>query len=554
MKTKTIKKQAGLIALIILVVNVFSFFNYLRIDFTSDSRFTLSGLSYTVINTVEDPMKVTVYLKGDLNAEFKRLQRETSFFLEELHIENRKIVYEFIDPLENNGDAQQVANMFYQSGMMPENINEKKNGKLTKTTVFPWAVIAYKGKEKKVHLLNKKMNVGVEEMINASIQNLEYAFTDAITKLSRKRTKKVAVLRSNGELGDRYLTDFLTEVGEYYLIAPFSLDSVATRPQIVYDELVKFDAVISSKPQEKFTDEAVYVLDQYIMNGGKALWMLDNVAIEKDSLKGTGSAVALPRDLNLLNLFFKYGVRINYELINDVYSAPIYLSTGNNENTQLNPYPWFYEPLVQPQNNHPIVTNINAVKFEFANSIDTLKNDIDKTVLLQSSKSSRTEGTPREISLDIINTRPTPEMYPEGNYPLAVLLEGEFTSVYKDRITPIDLKSHTDRSPYTSQIVIADGDIAKNEIQRGKPLSLGFDRFTGDSYGNKVFLMNALNYMLGDEELLKLRNRIITIATLDDAKVETNKWLYQFITIVGTSFIIIVLGWAFVWYRKRKLR
>jgi gliding-associated putative ABC transporter substrate-binding component GldG len=338
------------------------------------------------------------------------------------------------------------------------------------------------------------------------------------------------------------------------LIAPFSLDSVASKPQIVYDELVKFDALISAKPRKKFTDEEVYVLDQYIMNGGKALWMLDNAAIEKDSLKGTGSAVAMPRDLNLLNLFFKYGVRINYEIINDVYSAPIYLSTGSNENTQLNPYPWFYEPLVQPQNTHPIVTNINAVKFEFANSMDTLKNDIDKTVLLKSSKSSRAEGTPREINLDIINTKPSPELYPEGNYPLAVLLEGEFTSVYKDRITPIDLKTHKDRSPFTSQIVISDGDIAKNEIQRGRPLGLGFDRFTGQPYGNKGFLINSLNYLLGDEELLKLRTRIITIASLDDALVETDKWSYQLLNVLATSAFIIILGFAFVWYRKRGLR
>ena len=200
------------------------------------------------------------------------------------------------------------------------------------------------------------------------------------------------------------------------------------------------------------------------------------------------------------------------------------------------------------------MTNINAVKFEFANSIDTLKNDIKKTVLLQSSESSRAEGTPREISLDVINIRPTPDMYPEGNYPLAVLLEGEFTSVYKDRITPIELNTHADKSIFTMQIVIADGDIAKNEIQRGKPLGLGFDRFTGDTYGNKVFLINALNYMLGDEELLELRNRIINIATLDDAKVETGSGLYQFLNIVGTTGIIILLGWAFSWYRKRRLR
>jgi gliding-associated putative ABC transporter substrate-binding component GldG len=547
-------KQVISIIIFLLVVNVLSFFNSYRLDFTSDSRYTLSEISKSVINAVDQPMQITVYLKGNLNGEFRRLQRETAFLLDEINIENREISYRFINPVENGEDEQQVGNLFYQSGMMPENITERKNGKLTKSTIFPWAVLQYQGKEQKVHLLNKKLNIPVDEMISSSIQNLEYAFTDAITKLTRSRNKKVAVLRSNAELKDDYIADFLESVNDYYLIAPFSLDSVASQPQKVFNELKKFDAIIAAKPQEAFTDEEVYVLDQYIMNGGKALWMVESVAIEKDSLKQNGSTVALPRDLNLLNLFFKYGVRINYEIINDIYSAPIYLTTGSAENTQLNPYPWFYEPLVQPQNNHPITSNLNAVKFEFANKLDTLRNGIDKTVLLQSSPSSRAEGTPREVSLDIINSRPTPEMYPEGNYPLAVLLEGKFTSVYKNRITPIDLKDHIDEGKVTAQIVISDGDIVRNDVQRGVPLSLGFDRFTGDTYGNKTFLINSMNYLLGDIELLALRNRVINIPHLDDEKILENGLLWQFLNIV--LGIVVIIGFSFIilWYRKSRLR
>jgi gliding-associated putative ABC transporter substrate-binding component GldG len=547
-------KQVISIIIFLLVVNVLSFFNSHRLDFTSDSRYTLSEISKSVINAVDQPMQITVYLKGNLNGEFRRLQRETAFLLDEINIENREISYRFINPVENGEDEQQVGNLFYQSGMMPENITERKNGKLTKSTIFPWAVLQYQGKEQKVHLLNKKLNIPVDEMISSSIQNLEYAFTDAITKLTRSRNKKVAVLRSNAELKDDYIADFLESVNDYYLIAPFSLDSVASQPQKVFNELKKFDAIIAAKPQEAFTDEEVYVLDQYIMNGGKALWMVESVAIEKDSLKQNGSTVALPRDLNLLNLFFKYGVRINYEIINDIYSAPIYLTTGSAENTQLNPYPWFYEPLVQPQNNHPITSNLNAVKFEFANKLDTLRNGIDKTVLLQSSPSSRAEGTPREVSLDIINSRPTPEMYPEGNYPLAVLLEGKFTSVYKNRITPIDLKDHIDEGKVTAQIVISDGDIVRNDVQRGVPLSLGFDRFTGDTYGNKTFLINSMNYLLGDIELLALRNRVINIPHLDDEKILENGLLWQFLNIV--LGIVVIIGFSFIilWYRKSRLR
>jgi gliding-associated putative ABC transporter substrate-binding component GldG len=551
---KTVLKGIGIIIVLLIAFNWLSNQVYKRFDFTSDQRFTLSETSEKLIEGVDQPMKITVFLKGELSGEFKRLQRETAYLLEEINLKNRNIQFEFINPVGEKDDAQQVGNAFYQNGMMPENLNVMKNGKLTKTIIFPWAIVKYKNKQMPVRLLNKKINQSVEDMINASVQNLEYAFADVILKLSRKRTKKIAVLRSNAELEDRYLTDFLTNVSDYYLIAPFSLDSVATRPIQVLDQLKGFDAIISAKPTETFTDKEVYVLDQFIMNGGKALWAVETVSVEKDSLKATGSTIAFPRDLNLLNLFFKYGVRINYDVINDVYSAPIYLTTGQAENTQVNPYPWFYEPLAEPATMHPIVSNINAVKFEFANSIDTLKNGISKTVLLESSELSRAEGAPREISLDQINTKPDPEMYPKGKHPLAVLLEGEFTSVYQNRITPFDHKDHIDRSKNTQQIVISDGDVLKNEIQKGEPLSLGFDRFTGDSYGNKTFLINALNYLLGDEDLVKLRNKQINIPMLDARKIENEATKWQIINIgLGVVFILI-FGLLIAWYRKASLR
>jgi gliding-associated putative ABC transporter substrate-binding component GldG len=391
-------------------------------------------------------------------------------------------------------------------------------------------------------------------MISSSVQNLEYAFTDALLKLTRKRTKKIAVLRSNGELKDENLADFLTTVSEYYLIAPFLLDSIASYPNQVLNQLNKFDAIIDAKPTKAFTDDEVYVLDQFIMQGGKALWMVENVAIEKDSLNQSGSSIAFPRDLNLLNLFFKYGLRINYDVINDVYSAPIYLTTGSAENTQLNPYPWFYEPLAEAKSNHPIVSNINAVKFEFANSIDTLKNDISKTALLTSSDLSRAEGTPREISLDQINVKPDENMYPDGNFPLAVLLEGKFTSVYKNRITPFNSDDHLDDSKPTQQIFISDGDIARNDYQNGKALSLGFDRFTGDTYGNKTFLINSLNYLLGDEDLVNLRNKQINIPKLNDQKIVESSVFWQVFNIGLGVFLIVGFGLVIVWYRRFKLR
>ncbi len=548
-----LKYILGLFAVLILV-NWLSYNAFERFDFTSDQRFTLSDFSRNNIESINQPLKITVFLKGEMSGEFKRLQRETQYLLEEFSIQNRNIQFEFVNPVGENEDPQQVGNSFYQNGKMPENLSVMKNGKLTKTVIFPWAVVKYKGQQMPVHLLNKKLNADVENMISSSVQNLEYAFTDAILKLSRKRTKKIAVLRSNDELKDRYLRDFLTNVSDYYLIAPFSLDSVAGHPKQVLNQLNKFDAIIEAKPTETFTDDEVYVLDQYIMQGGKALWMVESVAIEKDSLKQTGSSIAFPRDLNLLNLFFKYGIRINYDVINDVYSAPIYLTTGSAENTQLNPYPWFYEPLAEAGSNHPIVSNINAVKFEFANSIDTLKNGISKTILLESSDLSRAEGTPREISLEQINIKPKPDRYPEGNYPLAVLLEGEFTSVYKNRIAPFEYDSHLDESKATQQIFISDGDVARNDYQKGQALSLGFDRFTGDTYGNKTFLINALNYLLGDEALVNLRNKQINIPKLNDQKIVEHSLYWQVFNIGLGALVIIGFGFLILWYRRVKLR
>ena len=547
-------KYALILLAILIVVNLLSYNYYKRIDFTSDQRFTISKVSQDLLKTLDEPLKITVFLEGELNGEFKRLQRETQFFLEELKANNRLIKFEFINPIGEKDDSQQVGNAFYQNGMMPENLSVMKNGKLTKTLIFPWAVVKYKGQQMSVHLLNKKLNTEIEAMISSSVQNLEYAFADAILKLSRERQKKIAVIRSKGELEDKYLTDFLSSIRDYYLIAPFSLDSVQSHPQKVLEELNKFDALIEAKPQEPFTDEEVYLLDQYIMNGGKALWMVENVVMEKDSLQQTGSSIAIPRDLNLLNLFFKYGVRINYELINDVYSAPIYLSTGKAENTQLSPYPWFYEPLAKPKINHPIVSNINAVKFEFANSIDTLKNGISKTVLLESSELSRAEDVPREINLDMINVKPSPEMYPKGNFPLAVLLEGEFTSVYKDRVVPFNIEERKNKSSNTKQIIISDGDVVKNEFKNGEALSLGFDRYTGDSFGNKIFLTNALNYLLGDEDLVKLRNKQINIPSLDSEKVASEITFWQFFNIGLGIILIISFGLIVFWIRKKQMQ
>ena len=295
------------------------------------------------------------------------------------------------------------------------------------------------------------------------------------------------------------------------------------------------------------------MLDQYTMNGGKSLWLIDNVAVDKDSLyNAAGKSFATARDLNLTDFFFKYGVRINPVLINDLYSAPITLAIGEGSDAQFQPVQWQYSPLASGASNHPIVNNLNLVKFDFANQIDTLKNAVTKTILLKSSPLSKLMGTPREISLDVITQQPDRATFTNGNQNLAVLLEGEFTSVYENRVKPFELSEEKNKSIPTKMIVIADGDIMKNEVGRNGPQELGFDRWTGQTYGNKEFLLNAVNYLLDDDGLINIRSKELAIAFLDSEKITAQKTKWQIINIVLPLVFLAVFGLTFITFRKKR--
>jgi ABC-2 type transport system permease protein len=258
------------------------------------------------------------------------------------------------------------------------------------------------------------------------------------------------------------------------------------------------------------------------MNGGKRLWLVDQLAVDQDSLY-SGESIAISRDINLTDFFFKYGIRINPVLINDLYSAPITVAMGEGSETQFQPLQWQYSPLATNTSNHPIVNNLNLVKFDFANQIDTLKNTINKTILLQSSKLTKLSGVPKVISLDMVKQEPDPSTYTKGPQNLAVLLEGEFTSVYHNRVLPFQYSAFKTKSVDTKMIVIADGDVIKNDVGRNGPLQLGFDRGTGQVYGNKEFLLNAVNYLLDDDGLINIRSKEINIAFLDPEKIIEHK-------------------------------
>jgi ABC-2 type transport system permease protein len=360
-------------------------------------------------------------------------------------------------------------------------------------------------------------------------------------------------MRGNGELPDANLADFLQTLQEYYYIAPFTLDSAAQNPEKTLQNLNEFDLILEAKPTQPFTENEKLVLDQYTMNGGKSLWLVESVAMETDSLLNqSGTAYALPQDLNLGDLFFSYGIRINPVLINDLYSAPIILASGSGNNTRFNPYPWFYSPLSSSPNDHPIINNIEAVKFEYANQIDTLANDVDKTILLSSSPRTKIERTPLQINLEMVSQKPQISTYTDGEQPLAVLLEGEFTSAYKNRIKPFEIPNSLEQSEETKMLVISDGDVIKNDLQRGTPLELGFERYTGSTYGNKEFLLNAVNYMLDDNGLIEIRTKEISIPFLDPERTAEEREKWQVANLVIPLLILAIFAFLFNFFRRRK--
>lgn len=552
-------KKAGiyrsfLILIVALVAVNFLSANYFdRIDLTEDHRYTLSPAAKNIINDVKEPVVIDVFLEGSFPPEFRRLKNETRQLLEEFSAYNSNIKFNFTNPLEDGANAEGVAREFYKMGMTPARLNVKENGKTSEAIIFPWAIANYHDKTVKISLLKNKLGATDEERVNNSVQHLEYAFADALSKLIYPRKKKIAVMRGNGELQDRYIADFVKTLQQYYFTAPFTLDSVEKMPEKTLKELEDYDLIIEAKPRQAFTEKEKQVLDQYTMNGGKSIWLTESVAIEKDSLmNSSGTSFALPVDLNLGDFFFSYGIRINPVLINDVYSAPIILATGSGNDTRFNPFPWFYSPLTTSPKKHPIVNNIEAVKFDFANQIDTLKNDVKKTILLSSSPKTKVEGTPRQISLNMVSQKPDLSTYTDGEQPLAVLLEGRFSSVYKNRIRPFKMQGFKAESKKTKMLVVSDGDVVKNEVQKGKPLELGFERYTGNTYGNKEFLLNAMNYMLDDTGLIDIRSKEINIPFLDPEKTADERQKWQLINLLLPLVLLAIFAFLFQLYRKRK--
>ena len=516
-------------------------------DLTADKRYTLSQAALRVLDRVDSTMEVRVYLKGEFPASFRKLAEETRRLLERFRDRNPDLHFEFINPAKEG-----IIDRLERQGMIPARITVRRNNRLEQIEIFPWAEIRYRGKTEHVPLMVSVPGAEVEEQVNRSIENLEYAFASAIYRLGLDQKPAIAVLKGHDEWDDAHIAGLLMLLRPYYRLAPFTLDSLKTNPQRTLEQLHQFDMVLIAGPRKAFSDTAKYALDQFILHGGKMLLAVDPVHAYKDTLMTRGKTYALNAELNLTDWLFAYGIRLNPVLVKDLVAAPVVLKTGEVAgNPQLEPFPWYYSPLAQPDTQHPIGKNVGKVKLDFASDIDTLKhNPLHKTVILHSSPYTQTVGVPVQINFSEIGTEPDRQSYNDGTKIFGILVEGKFRSAYADRTKPFDA-DHNENG-LSKIAVFADGDILRNDLQKGRPLPLGFDKWSRTQYANGDFLLNTIFYLTDNNGLFALRNKEIHIPLLDKNKVVARGKFWAAVMLVFPVLLWLVAGLLYGWWRRKK--
>jgi len=554
MKKISFKSPLGILLFVILPLAIILAVTGIRLDLTKEKRYTLSDNTIKVLESVKKPVTVEVYLEGDFPASFKQLQSETKFMLENFRKINPKIDFKFIDPIKTKMSKDSLMAM----GMQPSVLPDIKDGKVSQIVLFPYAVVKYGSNGVSIPLVVQQTGIDADEQLRKSIENLEYNFISNIKNIAVDKRKKVGILVNQDELSPEEFQGFMHLALENYDAGPIIPKNQTELTLADVPLLKQMSALVIAKPRKAFTDNEKVILDQYIMNGGKTLWMIDAVNAEMDTLMRSQKVMPFPVDINMTDFFFNYGLRINPALVKDVKKfALLKLVTGEvSGNPQFTTLPWPYYPLGIAENDHPITKNINPVKFEFPTSIDTLggRKNIKTKVLFESSERTIFKQVPNYVelkevasvdSLGQMEKPSTPKIY-------AVALEGKFNSAYASRIERKGYPNFKDSSPENKMIVIADGDVGRNKIVKGEALPLGVDLMTNEQFGNEQFLRNALDYLLDDSNLIDLRNRNIEERLLDRHRINDEKSNWQWFNLLLPLVIIGILGGLFFWLRKKK--
>ena len=575
-KRKSLKKNqivAFLVTVVIVVlVNVIGSYVFTRFDLTSEKRYTLSPTTKEILNDLNDYVYFKVYLEGDFPAGFKKLRRETKEMLDEFRAYSKFIDYEFINPSESADAAErnETYKQLYQAGLNPTDVVVKnRDGSSKQMVIWPGALVSYRNNtEIAIDLLENQIGQSSEQALNASMQNLEFRLIDAVKKVIRLQKPNIAFIEGHGELSEQEVHDIAQTLAQNYNVVRLEIegkiDALMHRTQDEESDVKAFpsyDAIIIAKPTQPFDERDKFLIDQYIMHGGKVLWMVEPVFATMDSLQSQESSIGLEQDLNLDDMLFKYGVRLNRDLLLDLTCASLPIRTGQVAGqAQLEFFRWYYFPLLQAASEHPMVRNMNAIKADFVSSMvaTTSANDIEQVPLLKTSDYTKVSGTPVFITLAMLRQAPDKRMFSSKGKNVAYLLKGSFPSLYANRI-PQEIAEDNgtnfmEESVPTAMIVVADGDIIRNQIdiKTRKPLPLGFDQYTQNTYANKEFIENAIGYLVEGEGMIDIRSRELKVRLLDDTKINRERTKWQVVNTLLPIAVIIALGFVMAFIRKKK--
>ena len=540
----------------LILINLIAQYKFIRADLTQDKRYTLGKPSRELLKSLDDKVYIRVYLEGDLPAGFRRLKESSREMLDEMRaISGRKIEYDFIDPLKgvSPSDENDIYMQLMEEGLEPINLEVVSKSQKTQKVIFPGATIFYKGNTLPVKLLKQQIGVPPEQVLHNSILSLEYDIISTIKKLADPRKSKIAFIEGHGELSEKQSFDIMKSLEEYYDVKRIDITKYKVG---ILDE---FNLIIIAKPTLPFSELAKYHIDQFVVRGGSVLWMIDQLLAEIDSLSNTGITSSIAYNLNLDDMFFKYGVKINYNLLQDLqcHFIPVLVDKGT---PQQDFRPWLYYPVVFPNTQHPIVNNLSALWFRFAGTIDTTANPaIKKTPLLFSSPDSRMLYNPVRISIVEAHREPNVDLFDKGQQMLAVLTEGRFNSIFTNRLSPATLKREEygqfkSEAVPAKMIFISDGDIAANQVSSisDQYYPLGYDRFTRQTFGNKNFILNAVDYLIDDSGIMELRSKDFRLRLLNKSKVNKEKKKWQFINLFLPAIFILIFGSVYSFIRKKR--
>ena len=562
--------EIAAVLLVIVFVNIIGRFLFVRWDLTAEKRYTLSGSTKELLKQLDEPVLFRVYLDGDeLPAEYRRFRNEIKDMLDQFRAYSRHVEYEFVDPnsLSSDEERVQLYQKLSQKGITPIPVSSSDDGVKKQQILFPALEASYHGNETAMQLQSSGLSgKSTDDVVNTSIENLEYNLVTTIHRLTQLRRPRVGFLLGHGELEKIDVFDIqMSLVNDYELENVYldrNVNALTGRVMHTQDSSIKitnkFDVLVVAKPRRAFSDMDVYILDQFVMYGGKILWLVDALDADMDSLQNQAQTFATRLPLNLDELLFNYGVRINSDLVMDYRCRAIPMMGVDN---RMQMVPWYYFPTLVPHSDHHIVRNLDVLKTDFVSSIDLIDNGISKTVLLTTSDHVHIKNAPVNIQLADAMVKPDNQLFNRANLPVAVLLEGNFKSVFRNRLASsftelveMGYKESCDKPG--KMIVVSDGDMIRNGVsmseQGSYPLPLGYDKYTKVEFANKTFILNAINYLVGDEGLIDARPRHIDIRRLDAVKVRDRKAFYQAVNIVCPILMVGILAIVVLAVRKAK--